>query len=41
MSGAQTPAQAAAAPLRLALDTAVDGRFYGQLVQFGKVIPWR
>jgi carbonyl reductase 1 len=41
MSNAQTPAQAAAALLRLALDPAADVRFYGELVQFGKVIPWR
>jgi carbonyl reductase 1 len=41
MTGAQTPAQAAAAPLRLALDPAPDARFYGELVQFGEVIPWR
>jgi carbonyl reductase 1 len=41
MSAAQTPAEAAAAPLRLALDRAADPSFYGELVQFGKVIPWR
>jgi carbonyl reductase 1 len=41
MRAAQTPAQAAVAPLRLALDRAADPRFYGELVQFGKVIPWR
>jgi carbonyl reductase 1 len=41
MSAAQTPAQAAVAPLRLALDPAPDSRFYGELVQFGEVIPWR
>jgi carbonyl reductase 1 len=41
MGQAQTPAQAAAAPLRLALDLVADARFYGELVQFGKVIPWR
>jgi NAD(P)-dependent dehydrogenase (short-subunit alcohol dehydrogenase family) len=40
MSRAQTPAQAAAALLRLALDPEVDQRFYGELVQFGRVIPW-
>lgn len=39
MSGAQTPAQAAAAPLRLALDP-VRPETYGQLVQFGHVRPW-
>ena len=41
MSAAQTPAEAAAAPLRLALARASDPRFYGELVQFGSVIPWR
>src|SRR5215208_7187334 len=41
MTEAQTPAEAAAAPLRLALDTATDPRFHGELVQFGRVIPWR
>ena len=40
MAGAQTPTQAALAPLRLALDRDVDPHFYGQLVQFGQVIPW-
>jgi len=41
MSEAQTPAQAAEALLRLALDTAADPHLYGGLIQFGKVIPWR
>ena len=41
MREAQTPARAAAAPLRLALDRAPDPSFYGELVQFAKVIPWR
>ena len=41
MSGAQSPAQAAVAPLRLALDPVVDPRLYGELVQFDRVIPWR
>jgi NAD(P)-dependent dehydrogenase (short-subunit alcohol dehydrogenase family) len=41
MNGAQTPAEAAVALLGLALDPAVSRRFYGELVQFGKVIPWR
>lgn len=40
MSGAQTPAQAAVAPLRLALEP-VDPRLYGELVQFGRIVPWR
>jgi NAD(P)-dependent dehydrogenase (short-subunit alcohol dehydrogenase family) len=39
MSRAQTPAAAAAAPLRLALDPLVP-ETYGQLVQFGRVRPW-
>jgi carbonyl reductase 1 len=41
MSGAQTPAEAAVAPLRLALDPTADPRFYGELVQAGRVVPWR
>jgi NAD(P)-dependent dehydrogenase (short-subunit alcohol dehydrogenase family) len=41
MSSAQTPAQAAVAPLRLALDPVVDPRFHGELVRFGEVVPWR
>ena len=41
MSAAQTPAEAAIALLRLALDRATDPSLYGELVQFGKVIPWR
>jgi NAD(P)-dependent dehydrogenase (short-subunit alcohol dehydrogenase family) len=40
MGGAQTPAEAAVAPLRLALDRGVDPAFYGELIQFGRVIPW-
>jgi carbonyl reductase 1 len=41
MAEAETPAAAAAAPLRLALEPAADPNLYGQLVQFGKVLPWR
>ena len=41
MRGAQTSAEAAVAPLRLALDRAADPSFYGQLVQAGRVLPWR
>jgi NAD(P)-dependent dehydrogenase (short-subunit alcohol dehydrogenase family) len=41
MSGAQTPDQAAVALLHLALDRATDPRFYGELIQFDDVIPWR
>jgi carbonyl reductase 1 len=40
MDGAQTPAEAAVAPLRVALDRATDASFHGELVQFGTVIPW-
>ena len=41
MRQAQTPAEAAVAPLRLALGRAADPSFYGELVQFGRVVPWR
>jgi carbonyl reductase 1 len=43
MSAAQTPTQAAAWPVELALsDTAETvATFHGELVQFGKVIPWQ
>jgi carbonyl reductase 1 len=44
MSAAQTPTQAAAWPVQLALDlTTTDtlAAFHGELVQFGKVIPWQ
>ena len=40
MSTAQTPAQAAAWPVELALAPTVDPAFYGELVQFGHVLPW-
>ncbi len=40
MSAAQTPAEAAAWPVRLALSPTFDPAFYGELVQFGKVVPW-
>ena len=40
MSAAQTPAQAAAWPVELALGSTFDPAFYGELVQFGKVLPW-
>jgi carbonyl reductase 1 len=40
MSQAQTPAGAAAWPVELALAPTVDPAFYGELVQFGKVLPW-
>ena len=41
MSQAQTPAQAAAWPVELALGERFDPAFYGELVQFGAVIPWK
>ena len=40
MSHAQTPAQAASWPLELVLGSTVDRAFYGELVQFGRVLPW-
>jgi carbonyl reductase 1 len=40
MSAAQTPAEAAAWPVQLALSPTFDPAFYGELVQFGKVLPW-
>ena len=40
MSGAQTPGQAAAWPVAFAVGDWVDPAFYGELVQFGRVLPW-
>jgi NAD(P)-dependent dehydrogenase (short-subunit alcohol dehydrogenase family) len=40
MSRAQTPAQAAAWPVELALANSYDPSFHGELVQFGQVLPW-
>jgi hypothetical protein len=40
MSEAQTPAEAAAFPVGLALADSFDPAFYGELVQFGRVLPW-
>jgi len=40
MSSAQSPAQAAAWPVELALSPEFDPAFYGELVQFGNVLPW-
>ncbi len=40
MSEAQTPGQAAAWPVELALGATFDPAFYGELVQFGRVLPW-
>jgi len=39
-SQAQTPEQAAAWPVQLALGERPDPAFRGELVQFGRVIPW-
>ena len=40
MSRAQTPEEAAVAVLDLALAPAVDPATYGELIQFGRVLPW-
>lgn len=40
MSSAQTPDQAAAWPVELALADTFDPAYYGELVQFAKVLPW-
>jgi NAD(P)-dependent dehydrogenase (short-subunit alcohol dehydrogenase family) len=40
MSEAQTPAQAASWPVELVLSPTFDPGFYGELVQFGRVLPW-
>jgi carbonyl reductase 1 len=40
MSRAQTPAEAARWPVDLALAHAFDPAYYGELVQFGRVLPW-
>ena len=40
MSGAQTPHEAAAWPVELALSDRFDPAYYGELVQFGTVLPW-
>ena len=40
MTRAQTPTQAAAWPVEIALATAFDPAYYGELVQFGRVLPW-
>jgi carbonyl reductase 1 len=41
MSQAQTTAEAAAWPVELVLGERFDPAFYGELVQFGAVIPWK
>jgi NAD(P)-dependent dehydrogenase (short-subunit alcohol dehydrogenase family) len=40
MSAAQTPAQAAAWPVELALAATFDRAFYGELIQLGTIVPW-
>jgi NAD(P)-dependent dehydrogenase (short-subunit alcohol dehydrogenase family) len=40
MSSAQTPDEAAAWPVDLAVGEDFDPAFYGELVQFGRVLPW-
>jgi NAD(P)-dependent dehydrogenase (short-subunit alcohol dehydrogenase family) len=40
MSQAQTPAEAASWPVELALAGTFDPAFYGELVQFAKVLSW-
>ena len=40
MSAAQTPEQAASWPVELVLAPTFDPAFYGELVQFGQVLPW-
>jgi carbonyl reductase 1 len=40
MSSAQTPDQAAVWPAELAVDDSFDPAFYGELAQFGRLIPW-
>jgi carbonyl reductase 1 len=40
MSSAQTPEQAAVWPVELALADRFDPAHYGELVQFGNVLPW-
>ncbi|MGO9487532.1 MAG: SDR family NAD(P)-dependent oxidoreductase [Solirubrobacteraceae bacterium] len=41
MSGAQTPDQAAGALVELALRRTFEPSFYGELVRFGAVVPWK
>ena len=40
MSGAQTPAQAARALLDLAVGPTPDAELYGELIRFGRRLPW-
>jgi NAD(P)-dependent dehydrogenase (short-subunit alcohol dehydrogenase family) len=41
MTSARTPAEAAESLLELALDDDPQDGFYGELVRFGEVLPWR
>ena len=41
MSRAQTPAQAAGPLVDLALRSSLDASLYGELIRFGKVLPWK
>jgi carbonyl reductase 1 len=38
---AQTSAQAASWPVELALAPTLEPAFYGEIVQFGGVLPWK
>ena len=40
MSSAQSPAEAARWPVELALAGEFDAEFYGELAQFGRILPW-
>jgi hypothetical protein len=40
MASAQTTAQAASWPVELVLAPTFAPAFYGELVQFGEVLPW-
>ena len=40
MSQAQSPAEAARWPVDLALAGNFDPGYYGELVQFGRILPW-
>jgi NAD(P)-dependent dehydrogenase (short-subunit alcohol dehydrogenase family) len=41
MSSAQTPEAAAAWPVQLAVADGFDPAYYGELVQFARVLPWQ
>jgi carbonyl reductase 1 len=41
MSRAQTPAQAAAPLVELALRSSLDASMYGELIRSGRVLPWK